>query len=280
MSHSRPQPLCPFASSPCARRSDPEPSAGTAFLQKGWHILEGPKLGLPDSVHDGIYETGMDVLSKGRRSFRRGPDGKMIMEQAPDNELIAENVTSRIPAMQEVISSPAVSGALQSLLGEGFALHPHTFLHNTNAGMDQDFHKDGILPWNGHAMRTHQPEYMLMLYYPQDTPEDLGPTEILPCTQYFHNDSTPENGYPTAGRTIGGGVSAEPDFAQRDADRAAVLKQVGWPEETTPKKVIVPKGSVAFTHFDVYHRGTRRNPNRRGRERSRVVLPVCFGAGC
>ena len=75
-------------------------------------------------MHDGIYETGMDVLSKGRRSFRRGPDGKMIMEQAPDNELIAENVTSRIPAMQEVISSPAVSGALQSLLGEGFALHP------------------------------------------------------------------------------------------------------------------------------------------------------------
>ena len=92
-------------------------------------------------MHDGIYETGMDVLSKGRRSFRRGPDGKMIMEQDPNNELIAENVTSRIPAMQEVISSPAVSGALQSLLGEGYALHPHTFLHNTNAGMDQDFHK-------------------------------------------------------------------------------------------------------------------------------------------
>ena len=111
------------------------------FLQRGWHIVEGPKLGLPESVHDGIYETGMDVLSKGRRSFRRGPDGKMIMEQDPNNELIAENVTSRIPAMQEVISSPAVSGALQSLLGEGYALHPHTFLHNTNAGMDQDFHK-------------------------------------------------------------------------------------------------------------------------------------------
>eukprot|EP01046_Picozoa_sp_COSAG06_P006815 COSAG06_NODE_325_length_17475_cov_13.436982_7_plen_204_part_00 len=126
--------------------------------------------------------------------------------------------------------------------------------------MEVQFHKDGILPWNGHAMRTHQPEYMLMLYYPQDTPEDLGPTEILPCTQYFHNDSTPENGYPLAGRTIGGGVSSEPDFARRDANRAAVLKQVGWPAETTPKKVIVPKGSVAFTHFDVYHRGTRRNP--------------------
>jgi hypothetical protein len=40
-------------------------------------------------------------------------------------------------------------------------------------------------------------------------------------------------------------VSREEDFAQRDADRAAVLAQVGWPAETTPKKVIVPKGARA-----------------------------------
>eukprot|EP01050_Picozoa_sp_SAG11_P028376 SAG11_NODE_7557_length_1129_cov_1.768932_2_plen_78_part_01 len=74
---------------------------------------------------------------------------------------------------------------------------------------------------------------------PQDTPEDLGPTEILPCTQYFHNDSSPEPGYPLAGRTIGSGVSREPDFGRRDADRAAVLEQVGWPLETAPQKVVV-----------------------------------------
>ena len=110
----------------------------------------------------------------------------------------------------------------------------------------------------------------------QDTPEDLGPTEILPCTQYFHNDSTPEHGYPLAGRTIGGGVSREPDFAQRDANRAAVLKQVGWPAETTPKKVIVPKGSVAFTHFDVYHRGTRRNPELPPDAQTRLMVKFWF----
>jgi hypothetical protein len=119
---------------------------------------------------------------------------------------VAENITSRVPAISRIVDSPAVGGVLQSLLGEGYALHPHTFLHSTNPGQDQvrqqrkkhmtqqisssdvswrghkDFHKDGILPWNGHAMRTHQPEYLLLLYYPQDTPEDLGPTEILPCT--------------------------------------------------------------------------------------------------
>ena len=76
----------------------------------------------------------------------------------------------------------------------------------------------------------------------QDTPEDLGPTEILPCTQYFHNDSSPEHGYPTAGRTIGAGVSNEPDFAQRDANRAAVLKQVGWPLLT---RVVAPRVTKA-----------------------------------
>ena len=54
------------------------------------------------------------------------------------------------------------------------------------------------------------------------------------------------------------------------------LKQVGWPEETTPKKVIVPKGSVAFTHFDVYHRGTRRNPELPDDAQTRLMVKFWF----
>lgn len=130
-----------------------------AFLINGWHILPGPHIGLPDALHDSIYDEGMSMLAEARDQANGGL-----------GQLVAENVTSRIPAMQEVCASPVVSGAIQSLLGKGYALHPHTFLHSTSAGMDQDFHKDGILPWNGHAMRTHQPEYMLMLYYPQVWP--------------------------------------------------------------------------------------------------------------
>eukprot|EP01047_Picozoa_sp_COSAG01_P096501 COSAG01_NODE_26991_length_697_cov_1.591973_1_plen_220_part_10 len=126
------------------------------FLINGWHVLPGAHIGLPDALHDSIYDEGMSMLAEARDQN----DGGL-------GQLVAENVTSRIPAMQEVCASPVVSGAIQSLLGEGYALHPHTFLHSTFAGMDQDFHKDGILPWNGHAMRTHQPEYMLVLYYPQ-----------------------------------------------------------------------------------------------------------------
>eukprot|EP01050_Picozoa_sp_SAG11_P028375 SAG11_NODE_7557_length_1129_cov_1.768932_1_plen_151_part_00 len=117
-----------------------------SFLINGWHILTD--IAVPEAVHDSIYTEGVDFLGR-------------------EDVLIAENVTSRIPAIKHVVSSPVVRGAVQSLLGEGYALHPHTFLHSTSAGNDQDFHKDGILPWNGHAMRTHQPEYLLLLYYPQ-----------------------------------------------------------------------------------------------------------------
>eukprot|EP01045_Picozoa_sp_COSAG04_P017960 COSAG04_NODE_1627_length_6122_cov_4.279761_8_plen_68_part_00 len=44
--------------------------------------------------------------------------------------------------------------------------------------------RDGFLPRNGHGIRYHQPEHVLIMYYPQDTVAELGPTEILPCTQY------------------------------------------------------------------------------------------------
>ena len=60
----------------------------------------------------------------------------------------AENIHSAIPAVHRLMSSPAVHGALTSILGEGFALHPHTFMHvkdEVNGG-DGDWHKRAPLP--------------------------------------------------------------------------------------------------------------------------------------
>ena len=96
-----------------------------SFLVKGWHILEDTLV--PEAVHDRIYAEGVEFLRD-------------------EAVLTAENVTSRIPAIKQVVSSPVVRGALQSLLGEGYALHPHTFLHSTFAGNDEDFHKGNVGP--------------------------------------------------------------------------------------------------------------------------------------
>ena len=60
----------------------------------------------------------------------------------------AENIHSAIPAVHRLMSSPAVHGALTSILGEGFALHPHTFMHvkdEVNGG-DGDWHKRAPSP--------------------------------------------------------------------------------------------------------------------------------------
>lgn len=97
------------------------------------------------------------------------------------------------------------------------------------------------------------------MFYPQDTVEELGPTEILPCTQYWMNDNAPEEKFPTSGRTVGQALSRIEDLDARAAARAATLAELGWPQETTPTRLVVPAGSIGITHFDVYHRGTHRS---------------------
>ena len=44
-----------------------------------------------------------------------------------------ENTHSAVPEVHEVMAMPAVAGALQSILGEGYSLHPHTFTHIKSA---------------------------------------------------------------------------------------------------------------------------------------------------
>ena len=97
------------------------------------------------------------------------------------------------------------------------------------------------------------------MFYPQDTVEELGATEILPCTQYWMNDNAPEENFPTSGRTVGTALSQIEDLDERAAARAATLADLGWPEETSPTRLVVPAGSIGITHFDVYHRGTHRS---------------------
>ena len=59
-----------------------------------------------------------------------------------------------LQGLQDVCRSPAVHGALQSLLGKGYMLHPHGGFHAKPAGSGgQSFHKDGFFPGNGHGLR-------------------------------------------------------------------------------------------------------------------------------
>ena len=94
------------------------------------------------------------------------------------------NLLPLIPEIQQVFSHPAVHGALTSTLGQNYVMHSHRYCHfNQPGSTGQNFHKDSYE--GDEQIRRHRCRWMMGFYYPQDTTEDMGPTAVLPRTQYY-----------------------------------------------------------------------------------------------
>ncbi len=131
------------------------------FIVNGYAIV---KTDLPRSCHDKIYESTNTVFEK---------------EGNPGNNLLP-----RIPEIQQVFDDLTVRGALASLLGADYYMQPHRHPHiNHPMSEGQRLHQDGGKRW------SHRTRRLLVFYYPQDTPEELGPTSIVPGSHYY---CTPE----------------------------------------------------------------------------------------
>ena len=87
------------------------------------------------------------------------------------------------PMLREVLDEPHIRGALQSLLGPNYYLHFHRHDHVNFPDAAQPLHKDGDnhshLSIDG-MRRYHPTRYVMLFYYPQDTPVERGPTGIVP----------------------------------------------------------------------------------------------------
>ena len=155
---------------------------------------------LPAQFHDAVYEKTVSVFDK---------------EGNPGNNLLP-----RIPEIQRIFDDPNVSGALTSLLGADYYMQPHRHPHYNPPGSGgQGLHQDGGKRWSHHTRR------LLVLYYPQDTPVELGPTGVVPMSHYY---STGE----------GAGVSPE-------------------------QPVVGEAGTVAFTNYDLWHRAMPNSSEKR-----------------
>ena len=155
---------------------------------------------LPAQFHDAVYEKTVSVFAK---------------EGNPGNNLLP-----RIPEIQEVFDDRNVRGALISLLGEDYYMQPHRHPHYNPPGSGgQGMHQDGGKRWSHHTRR------LLVFYYPQDTPIELGPTGVVPMSHYF---STSE----------GSGVSPE-------------------------QPVTGEAGTVAFANYDLWHRAMPNSSEKR-----------------
>ncbi|MBW7458753.1 HEAT repeat domain-containing protein, partial [Paenibacillus sepulcri] len=101
------------------------------------------------------------------------------------------NLLPRIRELQVVFDSPVIKGALTSVLGANYMMHTHRYGHLNKNPVPGNWHKDSY--WGYKRLRNHKPWWAMIMYFPQDTPLELGPTGVMPGTQYhesriFEND--------------------------------------------------------------------------------------------
>ncbi|MCZ8522323.1 MULTISPECIES: HEAT repeat domain-containing protein [Paenibacillus] len=173
------------------------------FITEGFLIL---KTDFPEAFHRSLLEGLTHVYEK---------------EGNPGNNLLP-----RIREVQKVFDHPVVTGALISVLGPNYMMHTHRHGHFNASPKAGGWHKDSY--WGYERMRNHHPWWAMIMYFPQDTPVELGPTGIMPGTQHYESRTFEEDDVPGEALASGGA------------------------------------GTFALIHYDIWHRST---PNVLGQER-------------
>jgi len=124
------------------------------WIVDGWLPLTVDEL--PRELHDTVHDKAAAMESQG----------------------LGNNVFPAIPEIGTVLSSATVRGALTSVLGPEFFTHAHRHLHSSGYG-DQGWHKDSY--WGVRRMRHHRPRWCMILYFPQDTTEDMVRCFLCAC---------------------------------------------------------------------------------------------------
>ena len=145
------------------------------------------------------------------------------------------NILARVPQMYEVLACPVVHGAIASLAGPDYYLHPHRAVHSSTP-LEADgaetppadanaprmgkgsmagsgWHQDAQSPLS--RARHHTLRFLIGFYFPHETPVAMGPTRVQGGSHLYAHPVAPH------------GVVLEP----------------------------VPAGSFFVVHFDMVHAG-------------------------
>ena len=130
------------------------------------------------------------------------------------------NILPEVPDLQRVFGHPQVTGALASILGDGYYLHMHRHCHDRSPGTEpQRLHKDSLgnsrFAVDGNR-RHHHARWAMAFYYPQDTDEAMGPTAIVPRSHFLNEQQGEEDEIHLTGQA----------------------------------------GTVVIVHYDIWHRAT------------------------
>lgn len=163
------------------------------FISKGYLVLQTD---FPKEFHEGLNAKLNETMEK---------------EGNPGNNLLP-----RFSEIGDIIQNPVVRGALTSVVGHDYTIHPHRHCHFTYPGRKvQTWHKDSY--WGHQKVRNHHNWWAMIFYYPQAVDEEMGPSGLLSGSQYY-------------------------------------TKRAGDSTET-PVYMEGPEGTFALIHYDLWHRG-------------------------
>jgi hypothetical protein len=166
-----------FSDAP-VRRLTPEQIS--SFLANGYLTLQPD---LPASFHQAMYDRFVGIIG----------------EDNDDNP--GNNLLPLLPELNRVFEDPVVKGALGSVLGPNYLMHPHRVLHdNPPSSPAQVWHHDSYWGYK-RKVHNHRPWWVMIMYYPQDIYERIGPTGVIPGSQCIAQrlDDIDQIGVPAAG---------------------------------------------------------------------------------
>ncbi|MEM7125322.1 MAG: HEAT repeat domain-containing protein [Chloroflexota bacterium] len=165
-------------------------------------------------IMDGYTTVRADFPTNFHQNLCQSIDDVFAKEKNPGN-----NILPRLPQIQQVFDHPSVRGALTSILGPEYLMHPHRHCHlNPPGSPGQRWHKDNYV--FDQNIRHPRPRWVLAFYYPQDVTEEMGPSTVIPGRHYHHHIST---------------------------DDAALTTEI-------PLPICGPAGTVGIIHYDSWHR--------------------------
>jgi HEAT repeat protein len=174
------------------------------FVAHGYLCLQTT---LPERFHRGIYDR-FDQLIGGDANLNPG-----------------NNLLPACPEIGALFADPAVTGALTSVLGPDYVMHPHRALHNNPPGSDaQRLHKDSYWGYT-RRVRNHRLRWVMIMYVPQATPIEQGPTGVVPGSQY----------------------------QMRKPDESLMPEAAGC----------LPAGGFLLIHYDVWHRKMKNHTDKK-----------------
>jgi len=145
---------------------------------------------------------------------------------------LGNNVLPLIPELGTVLDAPEIAGALRALLGEDYVMMPHRHCHVADEGCPaQPFHRDSFFGFE--QFRHSVPMELMLNYYPRPVSRNMGPTALLPGSQY------------APGTKYRGGM----EFAPGD-----------WGDMIPQLRCITNEpGLCVLMHYHLWHRGTGRS---------------------